>query len=73
MKQEKIDRINYFAKLSKKRELTTEECTERAALRAEYIESVRRNLRGSLDNISIEEPDGSIHKLKDEKDAKKTN
>lgn len=73
MEQEKIDRINYLARESKARELTKEEIVERAELRAEYISSIRRNLRHSLDNMSIEEPDGSIHKLKEDYNAKKTN
>ena len=43
--------------------LTEEEKNEQAALRKEYIEAVRRNLRGSLNNISIKEKDGTITDL----------
>ena len=32
-------------------------------VRKEYIDSVRRNLRGQLDNISVKEADGSITNL----------
>ena len=32
-------------------------------LRAEYLELVRRNLRGQLNNIDIEEKDGTIVNL----------
>ena len=53
MEQYKIDRINALAKIAKERELTKEEFEERAALREEYIEGYRRNLRATLDNVEI--------------------
>ena len=40
-----------------------EEKEEQAALRKEYIQTIRANLRGQLNNISIKEPDGSITDL----------
>ena len=40
---------------------------KKALLRAEYIESVRNNLRASLANVSIQEKDGSIHPLRSKK------
>lgn len=46
MEKEKIDRINELGRLSRERELTEEERTEQAALRAEYIADFRRTLRG---------------------------
>ena len=48
---------------AEKQGLTEEEKNEQAALRKEYIEAVRRNLRGSLNNISIKEKDGTITDL----------
>ena len=60
MNQEKIDRINELYHKSQAEGLTVEEQEEQAALRKEYIEAVRKNLRGTLNNISIKEPDGSI-------------
>ena len=36
---------------------------EQAALRQEYIAAIRTNLRGQLDNINIQEKDGSITNL----------
>ena len=36
---------------------------EQAALRQEYIAAIRASLRGTLNNISIQEPDGSITDL----------
>ncbi|MEG1504733.1 MAG: DUF896 domain-containing protein, partial [Lachnospiraceae bacterium] len=36
---------------------------EQQLLRKEYIESFKQNLRGQLNNISIQEADGSITDL----------
>ena len=38
MEQKKLDRINALTALSRERELTAEETTEREALRKEYID-----------------------------------
>lgn len=46
MEQSKIDRINELARIAKERELTEAEQAERATLRAEYMDYVRRTLRG---------------------------
>ena len=43
--------------------MTKAEKEEQALLRAEYIAAVRANLRGTLSQISIVEPDGSITDL----------
>ena len=64
MTQEKIARINEFARRVKAGEtLTAEEQEERAALRREYIDSVKANLVSQLDNTYLVEPDGTKHKL----------
>lgn len=60
MNQEKIDRINALYHKSQEEGLTEAEKQEQAALRKEYIEAIRRNMRGALNNISIQEADGSI-------------
>ena len=70
MKQEQIERINELARKSKTTGLTPEEKEEQKKLRAEYIASVRMNLRTQLDNINIQEKDGSIVNL-GEKNRKK--
>ncbi len=62
--QEKIDRINALARKAKTPEgLTAEETAERAALRQEYVAAVRAILEAQLDNIVIQEPDGTRHRL----------
>ena len=63
MKQEQIDRINTLYHKSQSVGLTEEEKAEQAALRREYIESIRNSLRGQLNSISIVEKDGTITDL----------
>ena len=63
MDNTKIDRINALAHKQKSVGLTEEEKLEQAELRKEYIESIRASLRANLNNISIEEADGSITDL----------
>lgn len=60
---ERIARINELYHKSQAEGLTDEEKKEQAKLRAEYIASVRGNLRAQLDNISIQNPDGTITEL----------
>ncbi|MCB6645332.1 DUF896 domain-containing protein [[Clostridium] scindens] len=63
MEEQKIARINELYHKSKAEGLTAEELTEQQILRREYIDSFKRNLRSQLDNISIQEKDGSITDL----------
>ena len=63
MTNEKIARINELAKKSKTTGLTDAEKAEQQALRQEYIADVKASLRAQLNNTSIQEPDGTIHKL----------
>jgi uncharacterized protein YnzC (UPF0291/DUF896 family) len=63
MNEEKIARINELYKKSKAEGLTEAELQEQALLRREFIDDFRRNLRSQLDNIDIQEADGSITNL----------
>ena len=63
MDQNKIDRINALYHKSKAVGLTEEEKMEQAALRKEYIETIRKNMLAHLNNISIQEKDGTITDL----------
>ena len=63
MNQDKINRINALYHKSQEEGLTEAEKKEQAALRSEYVASVRANLRGQLDKIDIREADGSITNL----------
>lgn len=63
MDQKTIDRINELAKRSKSTGLSQEEKEEQARLRQEYIAAIRGNLRAQLDQIDVQEQDGTIVNL----------
>ena len=63
MEKQKIDRINELYRKSKAEGLTDAERKEQTILRQEYLELVRRNLRSQLNNIDIEEKDGTVVNL----------
>ena len=60
---EVIARINALAKKAKTEGLSAEETAERDKLRRIYIDSVKANLTGQLDNTYILRPDGTKTKL----------
>lgn len=61
--KEKIARINELYRKSQAEGLTEAERKEQQELRSEYLANVRANLRTQLNNISIQEEDGSITNL----------
>ena len=61
---QKIARINELYHKSQKEGLTEEEKAEQKRLREDYIASVRGNLKAQLNNINIQNEDGSITPLK---------
>ena len=67
----KIQRINELARKSKQEGLTPSEKEEQRVLRAEYIASVRMNLKAQLDNIDIQQEDGTIVNLGEKYGRKK--
>jgi uncharacterized protein YnzC (UPF0291/DUF896 family) len=60
---EVIARINELARKNKAEGLTDEELAERDKLRRIYIDSVKSNLVGSLENTYIVGPDGKKRKV----------
>ena len=61
---EEIARINELAKKAKTPDgLTPDELTERDKLRRIYIDSVKANLVGQLENTTIVYPDGTKKKV----------
>ncbi len=60
---EVIARINVLAAKAKAEGLTDEELKERDKLRRIYIDSVKANLKGELDNTYIVYPDGTKKKV----------
>ena len=61
--QEIIDRINELYHKSQNEGLTEDEKAEQKELRQQYVLSIRRSLRGQLNNIDIQNEDGSITNL----------
>ena len=70
MNEEKIARINELYHKSKNEGLSPEEAEEQKELRQEYIASVRNNLKGQLDSITIVNPDGTSRNLGREHEKK---
>ncbi|MDE6627587.1 MAG: DUF896 domain-containing protein [Lachnospiraceae bacterium] len=64
MDETKIARINELYHKSKAEGLDEAEKQEQQQLRQEYIAAIRGNMRATLDNVSIKNPDGTITPLK---------
>lgn len=64
MDQKKIDRINELYHKSKKEGLSDAEKEEQQILRREYVDAIKKNMRATLDNVSIQNEDGTITPLK---------
>ena len=60
MDEQKVKRINELYRKSKAEGLTDAEKKEQKILRQEYIDAFKRNLRSQLNNIDVEEKDGTI-------------
>ena len=71
MDKSRIDRINELYRKSKAEGLSEVEKMEQQILRKEYIDAIKRNLTSQLDNISIQEKDGSIVNLGEKYGKKK--
>ena len=63
--EKEIARINELAKKQKEGTLTAEEKEEQQALRPKYLRAIRENMRSSLDQMKIQNPDGTITNVKD--------
>lgn len=60
---ERVARINELYRKSQNEGLTEEERAEQQKLRAEYVANIKAGLRMQLNNIDIQEKDGSITNL----------
>lgn len=67
MEKKQIERINELARKKKTVGLTPEELTEQAALRRQYLDEFRENMRQQLENVYIEQEDGGYKKLEQKK------
>ena len=63
MDGQKIKRINELYRKIKSRRAYRGRLKEQKLLRAEYLEAVKQNLRRQLNNIDIEEKDGTVINL----------
>ena len=63
MDRQKINRINELYRKSKAEGLTEAEKKEQKTLRREYIEAVKGNLLAQINNIDVEEKDGTVVNL----------
>ena len=73
MNEEKIARINELYHKSKKEGLTEEEKIEQAMLRQEYIAAIKNSIAAQMENVSIENEDGSIENVAERRRKKKGN
>ena len=71
MKQEQIDRINALYRKSQAEGLTEAEKEEQAMLRKAYVADVKCNLVAQLNNIDMQNPDGTVTNLGEEYGNKK--
>jgi uncharacterized protein YnzC (UPF0291/DUF896 family) len=68
--QKDLDRINELYRKSKAEGLTEAEAEEQKKLRKEYVEAFRNNLRGTLESIKIQNPDGTMIDVKQRHEEK---
>lgn len=71
MDSTQIQRINELYHKSQEEGLTEEEKQEQVKLRSDYITAIRKNLRGTLEQVSFVNPDGSITKPSGNKEVDK--
>ena len=68
-----LERINDLYHKSKAEGLTEAELAEQKQLRADYVKAFRENLRGQLESIKIQNPDGSMIDIKERHEEKMKN
>lgn len=64
MEKKDIERINELAKKKRTVGLSQAELDEQQRLYKQYIEEFRANTRATLENVYIEQEDGSYQKLR---------
>lgn len=67
MEKAQVDRINELARKKKSVGLTPDEVKEHEALRRQYIDEFKANLKLTLDSVYVEQEDGSYKKLEQKK------
>lgn len=64
MQKELIERMNALARKRKAEGLTEAETAEQAELRRRYLKAFREGMEAQLDQIWLEQEDGSYEKLR---------
>lgn len=59
LSKEKLARINELSKKSKTVGLTMDEAKEQSKLRSEYLETFRKSMSSTLENVTIYDPNGN--------------
>ena len=65
MDKRDIDRINELARKKKTVGLTWDEMEEQTRLRRQYIDEFKENLKATLDQVYIQQEDGTYRKLQE--------
>ncbi|MEG1932176.1 MAG: DUF896 domain-containing protein [Pygmaiobacter sp.] len=65
MTNEKIARINALAKKAREEGLTDDEKNEQAALRADYVQGIRRSVAAQIENTDVIDETGKKMPLKE--------
>jgi len=64
LQKELIEQINALARKRKAEGLTQEERSEQAELRRQYLKAFREGMEAQLDQVWLEQEDGSYEKLR---------
>lgn len=65
MDKKMLDRINELAKKKKEQALTEAEQKEQKELYKIYLSEIRTQFNATLDNVSVEEKDGTVRPFKE--------
>lgn len=65
MDKKMLDRINELAKKKKEQGLTEAEQKEQKELYKIYLSEIRTQFNATLDNVSVEEKDGTVRPFKE--------
>lgn len=56
---DKLSRISQLSRKSKTAGLSQEEAKEQSALREEYLQTFRKTMRGTIENVKVIDPNGN--------------
>lgn len=56
---DKLSRISQLSRKSKTAGLSKEEAKEQSSLREEYLQTFRKTMRGTIENVKVIDPNGN--------------